>query len=553
MKSAVSVKYIPVQTLLRGMRDGKFAIPDLQREFVWKPTQVCRLLDSIYRGLPVGAALVWEAPASQRGYIRQKSNIIPEFEGGQQTIQFLLDGQQRLTSLFMLVEGKPIDIWNGKSIHFGKFFYNWRPNSEMRFRFSAQGAMKDEFRVSDILSSSNHKRLKIDGKTLKKRSVAGFRDRFLSYKIPVIHIKHNKVGDIRETFIRINSGGTKISSADQAFSRATDVNLRDEVRRISEQLSRVRLGGIHRNAIVGAVALALGAPDLRTASRESIVRRLEKDAEFQDEFRKKLPLLREAIARAADYLLNQLGARSERFLPYPAMLGMLAVFFFERKNRRPDRAQKRQLRSWFWATGFGARYGGRGFLSNVAADVAFMRRMAAGKTVEFPIEEKISLSHLVRSRYGSSGALERAFYCLLLARGPMSFLNEESVHVEYAARSNRNDRHHFFPRAFLRRHKVSEKLTDSLMNIGFIAASDNQQFGGKSPASYLADFQGRKAWRRKLDSHLIPSRAEGPLLASSTGAGSYMRFLLERAGAAAIAINELCERQIFDLRSKTGV
>ena len=86
--------------LMLNVRDGKIRVPDFQREFVWELSQIISLLDSIYQHFPIGSFLFWETDDEIQAYRR-----IGEVELRHDTakgIQYVLDGQQRLTTISLL-------------------------------------------------------------------------------------------------------------------------------------------------------------------------------------------------------------------------------------------------------------------------------------------------------------------------------------------------------------------------------------------------------------------------------------------------------------------
>lgn len=98
-----------VDELVSKIERGELRLPEMQRRYVWRSTRVRDLLDSLYRGYPSGAILIWEA-----------DELVPEqeFAVGQQAnpyakTQLLLDGQQRLTSLSAVIRGEPVQV-NGR-------------------------------------------------------------------------------------------------------------------------------------------------------------------------------------------------------------------------------------------------------------------------------------------------------------------------------------------------------------------------------------------------------------------------------------------------------
>ena len=92
--------------LLDQIAGGAIKIPQFQREFVWRPTKSAKLADSILKGFPIGTFIIWKT----KDRLRQIKDIggleLPAPEEGDY-IQYVIDGQQRLTSLFAAVGGKP--------------------------------------------------------------------------------------------------------------------------------------------------------------------------------------------------------------------------------------------------------------------------------------------------------------------------------------------------------------------------------------------------------------------------------------------------------------
>ncbi|MCE9607422.1 MAG: DUF262 domain-containing protein, partial [Planctomycetia bacterium] len=98
------------QKSVRQLRDclerRVFAIPRLQREFVWNGPKAAALLDSIYRGMPIGALTIWETGRESSDLLRPSLNILPTFDTTNKQIWYLLDGQQRLSVLHQSFAGE---------------------------------------------------------------------------------------------------------------------------------------------------------------------------------------------------------------------------------------------------------------------------------------------------------------------------------------------------------------------------------------------------------------------------------------------------------------
>src|SRR3954465_9381405 len=96
---APTVKQLTVRRLRSYLDRGVFAIPRLQREFVWNGPKAAKLLDSMLRGMPIGMTLIWETPKSQLLHLRQRYHVLPHFDRNNPKVWFLIDGQQRVSVL----------------------------------------------------------------------------------------------------------------------------------------------------------------------------------------------------------------------------------------------------------------------------------------------------------------------------------------------------------------------------------------------------------------------------------------------------------------------
>ncbi len=131
--------YIEEFTLkkLKGKFDEKvFAIPQIQRSYVWKKDSVCKLMDSIYKNYPIGIALVWETNTSKAFEIRPNTKtIIPQYNKKAFVAEVIIDGQQRLSTIFGIWNGiEPSKDVNSK-INFNELYFDTNKASEARFIF----------------------------------------------------------------------------------------------------------------------------------------------------------------------------------------------------------------------------------------------------------------------------------------------------------------------------------------------------------------------------------------------------------------------------------
>lgn len=101
-----SVHQQPVETLLTWIKSGEIAIPEIQRPFVWNATRVRDLIDSLYKGFPVGYIITWRNPD-----VKLKNGSLSAGK------KVLIDGQQRITALTAAIVGQRVLNNNYKEIY----------------------------------------------------------------------------------------------------------------------------------------------------------------------------------------------------------------------------------------------------------------------------------------------------------------------------------------------------------------------------------------------------------------------------------------------------
>ena len=498
-------KAFSIRALRRKLEAGLFAIPELQREFVWSESKIPQLLDSIYRGFPIGAALVWRTKSGNQHLLRKRLHILPDYHPANKEIWHLVDGQQRISVIWQLVRdpGEAVTIGR-RSIDFRNVYFLLRPGEgESPFVFRRRPPREPAARVVDVLSNRWRQRLREHGPRAKQR-IADCRRRLLEYPVWLMFVDTVDLDDVRDTFVRINSLGTPIRTADRAFARATSVNLRGLVRELQGQLKE-GFEGLSEEMILQAASLLLGSKDVGARAIERLVRSADGSDRGQREIQRLWRRLAPAFANAVDYLAQHFGVTHRSHLPSETMVAVLAAFFYYNNSRRPSRSASRQLRHWFWATAIGSRYTGRGFRQNLVPDFGLMQRLAERGTGRFTAD-RVPPEEPSRAEYARPGSLTNGFFCMLRVTGPRYLEDGEPIPVDrYVARGNRSDRHHIFPRALLRRAGVPARKVNSLPNVCFLVARENQSVGRKHPRDYLYEVpQGARARSRAVKSHLIP-------------------------------------------------
>ena len=510
----ISVTKCKIKALWNWCEERKFAVPEIQREFVWDKRRASDLLDSIYRRLPIGNILIWKAHGDHSHLLRHTQVLLPPHDPSCKETLFLIDGQQRLSVLYRARQGGEVSNFNGKLINFDQLCFNFdNKNYESRFLFTRRPNPGMQIPVVDILSSDWIRRTHRLPQW-KRREIQKCREAITGYEVPVISVHTHRLEEVREAFLRINSGGLRISKADRAFSRASRLDLRRLVRELRASLPN-GFNEIDSRILQVAMAVIEGQKDISSKTVESVISRLDRadfdDGEASRQFVRKWKHISDCVERAVD-LFSEIGVIHFSFLPSDPMIAVLAFFFHANNLSQPNSRQWREIRKWFWATGVARRYVGRGYYSNIRHDLEFFERLGRRRKGRFEFKDLMPLSELRRIDYTSGGSLTIAFFLMLTQRKPCYLETGAPVPLEKtASAANRKDKHHIFPKSLLRRNAFSIREANSLSNICYLVAEENQSFGSNKPVNYLEDHRRLKHFARVMKSHLIPYRSDSAL------------------------------------------
>jgi hypothetical protein len=544
----IRVKKIKISKLLRYVDAGRFAIPKLQREFIWDGPKAAKLVDSILRSMPIGVILIWDTPRSQRLHLRERYHVLPPFNQTNRRVWFLIDGQQRVSVLYHAREGDQLENARRREIDFGKVVLSLNKEEEgqqVRYRRPQAG---EYISLSSVLHP--HWRQKLSGLgTRKLKRLQKERERILNYHTFVMLV-HGNLSDVRESFLRINTQGMKVTTADAIFTQAEALDLRDIVHEVREHLDTA-YANIPDEPLLFLFSAIRGGSEARGRAIETTIRRLNKEASANPQLRKSLATtwnrIGPCVGKAADYLRDRFCVVSREFLASDYMLSMIAYFFFQ--NRRgPSKKQAEEIRKWFWATSVGSRYSGRDFNRCVPMDLKFFHALARNPARRFHYDPQVETIDVRKAQYASRTAITSAVYCMLLKRGPVYLLDRglNEIPVQhYSTPANRKDRHHIFPRHQLVSLGIPVKLYNSISNVCLLVASENQAIGSKRPRRYLGELdEPRSAFKAKMRRHLIPIDNTSGVWNPNLKRGFY-RFLQQRTKMICDALEEEAHIRLF--------
>ncbi len=524
---------ISFSTLKSNFNDCIYAIPQLQRNYVWDKNRVCLLLDSIYNHYPIGVSLVWRAKSNKIAEIKPNNRtIIPSFNVNRKYIDFIIDGQQRLTSLYGLIEGIHEAIDFNSNIDFRKVYFSVSRKAEKRFiYFKKYDANRGDYiPVHDIIQNGIMQlKRRFSLNNLKLQEVKRLKSRIQSYRFYFIYVETNSINEIQETFVRINSQGMTVGKADALFARTTNIGLKDLVNNTRRAMLARQYDEMKPEAFIYMLSLSKGEKQVGKRALDNFVRKFKKQKQFKFKFQKEWKKYHKAFLFTVDYLATEFGITSYSLLPSDNIFTILSLFFYL-NNGRPNPHQKREIKKWFWHTAIGERYSGSGFNKNIPKDIDFFHKLAKRNNYRYVIDEKINPNEFLKKDYRKTNfSSVIAYYLFLKSIEPDYLATGEPMMLDNAlSLSNRRDRHHIFPRNLLARRKINNKWKHSIANICFLAADENQSVSDDHPKVYLEPYKRKRFFKRVMRKYLIPTYKDSGIWNSNVKQG-FKSFLNQRA------------------------
>lgn len=354
--------------IITEVMNGDIRIPKFQRagtQSTWTPEQRGDLLDSLYRGYPIGTILLWSASDRKIQTIdRVGGYAVPELSKQHESMRLLLDGHQRLSTLVKILGA-------GLSNRTGQVpdeFENWvfdlneNPKIDSRdcFVLLKPGKEPTDFQLplSIILSRSELNKWIRNNQNLSDNQIQeadNLRDRLREYNFPVAVLGSDSLQEATTSFKRINSSGTPMSDYDMVAALAydADFDFRDKFDQAREEyLGDYRHWNEVSDSDVLRVCTGLLGADPSKINVDSIAKNISRNNTLIDESY-------ENIAKAIQILIN-FGITGPAALPYSWQLITLAIFIFNENDNFDFSSQdvKNIVRKWFWLTSYGEVFAG---------------------------------------------------------------------------------------------------------------------------------------------------------------------------------------------------
>jgi len=528
-------------TLIQQIDLGVIGLPDIQRPFVWKDTKVRDLFDSMYKGYPVGYFLFW-ANANVEGTkgigtsIKQKNPTL-----------LIVDGQQRLTSLYAVVKGQEVLRENYEKANIIISFNPLEEKFEIpdastkknpRFLQNISEVWSEEadlFEITDNFIDRLRQSVELSSEEIKKiRKAINNLTNLQSYPFSALElsadIDEEQVADV---FVRINSQGKKLNQADfiltlmsvfweegrrdlEEFCRLCRIPNKETATPFNflidpnpDQMLRVSIGLAFRRARLQYVYSILRGKDLETGEF-SIDRR---ENQFLNLHQAQTKVLN--IVNWHEFIksIKQAGfARNEYLSSTNNLLYAYIFFLIGKEDVKMDLYDlKKLIAKWFFMCSITGRYTG-------SPETAMEGDLAKLRGVKSPSEFSGVLNEIINSKLtsdfwtislplelASSSSTSPSLYAyyaslyILGANGLFSKLKVSDL-LQEGLRSKKSalERHHLFPKAWLERNGILDQTQrNQIANYALVEWNDNINISDSHPKDYLPKYLSRLTQEEK--------------------------------------------------------
>lgn len=493
-----------VNTILDQIDMGAMALPEFQRGYVWNRGQVRDLMDSMYRRHPVGSLLVWETETEN---VKQRGDT-PLPPG---TVKLILDGQQRITSLYGIVRGKPPAFFEGNKNAFTALYFNIETEA---FEFYGPVRMRDNPRwisVTELISKgiapftitiSQNPELSpyINTYINRMNTVSNITD--IDLHVEGVTGSDKNIDVVVDIFNKLNSRGTRLSKGDLALAKvcAEWPEARSEMNR---RIRRWRGADYHFK-----LDWLLRCVNTITTG-EALFGALENVS--PSEFREGLHKAERYIDYLLDLISSRLGLDHDRVLASKYAFPLMVRYLDKRGGRIEDFRERDSLLFWYVHTLLWGRYSGN-------TETVLNQDLEAIEDVDSGSSRLIELLRRDRGdlrlhpsdfkEWSVSARRYPMLYMLTRVQRTRDWETNTELSGHLLGRGASLQLHHIFPKSLLYHHDppYSMQEVNQIANLTFLTQDTNLRVSNQDPAIYLERYARQNPGA--LESHWIPMNPE---------------------------------------------
>ena len=519
-----------LQNLSAEIENGQIKIPQFQRDYVWDIEKAAALVDSVIRGYPIGALIFWRTAERLRD-VRDLGRLqFPEADEGER-VNYVLDGQQRLTSILASLYGLTVQLRDGQEVLFSSLLVHLnRSDDELPI---VRIDLPDEHGAVCVPLTQLWSRRgpEFDACTAEIRDTRDeYSDRLRTYGIPKVTLLNAELSVATEVFSRINTGGRELTVFEimvaKTYDPGQDFDLVDRFESFSEELQDAGFDSMGASDVLQLITLML-SDDCKKSTMLNLDTR-----SFIDTWPNAIENMRAAI----DYIKTSFRIPVSRLLPYPSLVIPISLFFHGNERKPPTNRQAKLLQEFFWQAGWSGRYRSSAD-SNLAQDKRTIASILAERRTRFEWAAPVSVDYVIDAKFSMSNAFSRTVLALLASLQPRNYKNGNLVNLrnDWMRQAGSVNFHHVFPKACLKEWGYSSWEINRVLNISLVDDFLNKRdIRARPPSDYMEEFYNENGeFEDTMATHLIEVRwEEGDENASAAiWFDDYDRFIQERASA----------------------
>jgi hypothetical protein len=520
---------LPLSDLLNDVKDGKIQVPEFQRGWIWDDDHIASLLASISMSYPIGALMLLETGNEN---VKFKPRVIEGVTDPKHSLPdyLILDGQQRLTSLYQALKGEQaaatrdprgVEIKRWYYIDMAKVLTNGFDRDDAIFSVPEDRKLRNfrgeiindysapeleykagVFPFAQILHSADwrtgyqeffdYDREKVKLFTAFEQEVI---KRFELYQVPVIQLtKDTPKQAVCQVFEKVNTGGVPLTVFEliTATFAADDFSLRDDW---DERKKRFKDKKVLKNLGTTEFLQAISLLATRKKRNESLASGVKPEAAPAISCKRKDLLditledyqmwadkVTEGFEHAARFLYTQ-KIFSHRDLPYSTQITPLAAVLAVLADEADKDGVREKIARWFWCGILGELYGSA-VESRFARDLPEVLDWLDGKDEPTTMQQAIFSSARLQTLRSRTSAAYKGLHALLLREGALDFRTgytiDEQIYFDESI-----DIHHIFPKKWCRGQSIKPRVFNSILNKTPLSAKTNRIIGGNAPSVYL--------------------------------------------------------------------
>lgn len=517
-----------LEALLSQIDSGSMLLPEFQRGYVWNRDQVRGLLRSLYLGYPVGGLLVWETETTAED-VRGTDEV-----AGNKTL--LLDGQQRLTTLYGIVRGRPPKFFEGDENTFLGLRFNVEDET---FGFYSPAKMKGDPTWIDVTKLFKEEGIK---PFVDDFNTPDFKEKFAEYvkRLSALtnivkrefHMEKivgkDKTADVVvDIFNRVNSGGTKLSKGDLALAKVSSKApaLRNQMR---GELATWKKSGFDFsldwflrsiNAVATGKALFIHLDDVPIR-----------------DFQKSLEAATKYINVLLNLISSRLGLDHQKVLMGRFALPVLALYLSQNNGKFPNKAAADKALYWYVHAGLWGRFAGS-TESMLAQDYGIVATSGLNGLIDEIKRVRGGTLQISPNDFKVNTMGSRFFpmlYLLTRVGSAQDLLTGVELQKQLLGKTSSLQVHHIFPKKVLKDAKFRRSDINAVANFCFLTQESNLTILKREPKDYFKQVI-KQAGEEALTSQWIP------LDSKLWEISNYINFLEARRELLAKATNNFLE------------